>query len=269
MEPDHQQLEACERRAWTDLFEAAPEAVRVECGLHLQRVGSGLLTLASNVDVLAFNRAFGLGLGEPATERILDETIEQSRSRGVPRFFLQLMPGSSPKQLIHWILRRGFTHYNNWVKLSRSVDQTVSARTSLRVATIGREEAATFGTIVARCFDWPEPCAVWVAGTVGRQKWTHWMAYDGDRPVATGALFVDGDYGWGDLAATLPEARGRGAQSALMAARISQAADQECRWLVVETAQETPEKPAASYRNMRRLGFEVAYVRPNYLYLHA
>jgi hypothetical protein len=36
--------------------------------------------------------------------------------------------------------------------------------------------------------------------------------------------------------------------------------------LVVETAEDTPEKGAPSFRNMLRFGFQVAYVRPNFIY---
>jgi hypothetical protein len=36
--------------------------------------------------------------------------------------------------------------------------------------------------------------------------------------------------------------------------------------MIAETAEEKPDKPVASYRNMRRMGFEIAYLRPNYIY---
>ena len=35
--------------------------------------------------------------------------------------------------------------------------------------------------------------------------------------------------------------------------------------MIVETSEPTDDDPAPSYRNMRRLGFRVAYRRPNYL----
>jgi GNAT superfamily N-acetyltransferase len=92
------------------------------------------------------------------------------------------------------------------------------------------------------------------------------MAFDSDLPVATGAMYVDGAYAWIDFAATLAEYRGRGAQTSLLAQRVRDAAKLGCQWLVVETAQELPDKPAPSYRNMVRHGFVEAYVRPNYLW---
>jgi hypothetical protein len=84
--------------------------------------------------------------------------------------------------------------------------------------------------------------------------------------MATAAVYCRGEYAWIDFASTLPGYRGRGGQAALLARRIADGAALGCKWLVVETAEATPEKPAPSYRNMRRYGFEVAYVRPNYLY---
>jgi len=92
------------------------------------------------------------------------------------------------------------------------------------------------------------------------------MAFDGETPVATGAVYIRGQFGWIDFASTLPQYRGRGAQAALVERRIRDAAEWECRWLIVETAEEKPDHPAPSYRNMVRYGFKVAYARPNYLF---
>jgi hypothetical protein len=39
-----------------------------------------------------------------------------------------------------------------------------------------------------------------------------------------------------------------------------------CTQTTVATAQELPDKPVGSFRNVRRAGFEVAYVRPNWIY---
>ncbi len=67
-------------------------------------------------------------------------------------------------------------------------------------------------------------------------------------------------------AVTLESHRGRGAQSALIARRLREAAALGVDLVTVETAAETDERPVVqSYRNLRRLGFEEAYRRPNYL----
>jgi len=39
-----------------------------------------------------------------------------------------------------------------------------------------------------------------------------------------------------------------------------------CKYVVEETAEDKPDKPSASNRNMYRFGFKLAYTRPNYIY---
>ena len=80
-----------------------------------------------------------------------------------------------------------------------------------------------------------------------------------------GALFVHGPCGQLSGAATLPEARGRGAQSALMAARIALARDLGLSYVTAETGSETPENPNPSLHNMHRAGLETLYERRNWL----
>ncbi|MBL8764092.1 MAG: hypothetical protein JNM07_07475 [Phycisphaerae bacterium] len=81
-------------------------------------------------------------------------------------------------------------------------------------------------------------------------------AFEGATPVALGALLMDRGArgnGWGYLgwAGTDPRHRGRGAQSALIASRVSRAAELGAAWCISETntAVET------SLRNLMRIGF--------------
>ncbi|MER6159534.1 hypothetical protein ABT147_28960 [Streptomyces sp. NPDC001868] len=66
--------------------------------------------------------------------------------------------------------------------------------------------------------------------------------------------------------ATLPDARGRGAQSALLAARLRAAPAEGCRWIVAETGVEGPGEHNPSLRNLVRAGFEPMYDRPDWLW---
>jgi len=91
------------------------------------------------------------------------------------------------------------------------------------------------------------------------------MAFDRDKPIGTAGLYIEGEWASFGYAAVIPEARGRGVQAALIATRIRAAREAGCRWLSMETAEETLEKPSYSLRNARKMGFEVAYMRPNYI----
>jgi hypothetical protein len=61
--------------------------------------------------------------------------------------------------------------------------------------------------------------------------------------------------------AALPRARRRGAQSALIAARIEAAVDAGCDWVLGETGAEEAGEHNSSLHNMVRGGLNVRYVR--------
>jgi len=81
------------------------------------------------------------------------------------------------------------------------------------------------------------------------------------RIIAVGSVFCNGECADMFGAATLPEGRGRGAQSALLTVRARAARAAGCRWLVAETGAEGPSGHNTSLRNMLRAGFEPLYDR--------
>jgi GNAT superfamily N-acetyltransferase len=158
---------------------------------------------------------------------------------------------------------RGFAEDYAWMKFDRDLAPHAVA-TELRIERIGPDRADDFGAVVGDGFGMPPGLRPLVGGLVGRAGWTCFLSYDGDRPVGAGALFVDGDDGWLGVGATLEDARGRGSQGALIAARIRAAQKLGCRRVTTETGVVTADRPSASYRNILRAGFREAGVRPNY-----
>jgi GNAT superfamily N-acetyltransferase len=154
-----------------------------------------------------------------------------------------------------------------WMKFERPADASAAAPTDLRVDAVGPDRAEDFALVVQGGFGLPRVMRPWLAAMPGRAGWTCLVAYDGDAPVGGGALFVTGADAWLGLAATLPEARGRGAQSAILARRIALAAEQGATSVTTETGVVEDGRPARSYRNIVRAGFEEAGVRPNWDFL--
>ncbi|HZO62810.1 MAG TPA: GNAT family N-acetyltransferase, partial [Gaiellaceae bacterium] len=109
--------------------------------------------------------------------------------------------------------------------------------------------------------DWSKELA---ANVVGRPGWTCYVAYDQGAPAGAGALFIHEDIGWLGFGATLPGFRGRGAQSAVLAARIEEARRHGCTAVTTETGELQDDRPSGSYRNIVRAGFREVGVRPNY-----
>jgi len=159
------------------------------------------------------------------------------------------------------LLARGFVPDYPWQKFARGLEP-VEGRTDLRIA--DADSPADFGSAFAEGYGLPSAVAGFAAAVVGRTGWHCFVAYDDGRPVATGALFESGDAGWLGAATTLPTHRGRGAQSAILAARVERAHERGLHVLITETGAPRDGRPGASYRNIVKSGFEPTYVRPNY-----
>jgi len=258
-------LEKIEIKVWNEFYRYADEKTIGLCGIDIDAGEMLSVLIASKLDVLAMNRVIGLGLGEPVDNKQIENIILRYNKAGVPRFFVQLHPLAQPESLPGILTKHGFSHYNNWVKLYREIEAPLPEPADLEIKEIGPDEGEIFAKIVATSFGWPDNIRPMIAAAVGKSGWHFYMAYDDGVPIATGANFIDGHYCWIDFAATLEEHRGKGAQTALAVRRIEDAGKQGCKWLVVETAEQTAKKEAPSYRNMIRLGFKVAYVRPNYI----
>ena len=253
-----------EAYAAADLQRALPTELAAALGAQLHMIGGAVVLIMARVPQILLNRVIGLGVAEPATEAMVDQIVDCYRQAGVPPA-VQLSPGAQPPELAGWLAARGLQPDDHWIKLVRGVEPLPDVATDLRVERIGPAQAAAFAETFGVVFGLPDPLRIWIECSVGRPGWQHYLAFDGDQPVATGALFVYEQIGWLGVAATLRAHRRRGAQSALIVQRIRDAAALGCRRLVVETDDDTPARPNPSTRNLLRLGFEVAYLRPNYV----
>ena len=84
--------------------------------------------------------------------------------------------------------------------------------------------------------------------------------------IAAANLFVHGDIGSLNAAATLPAHRNRGAQSALLAARADAAAKAGCRRLVAEAGTPAEDELNPSLNNLLRCGLRPLYDRQNWIW---
>lgn len=259
-------LEEQEAAYWTEYYRGVPSEGGDVARRRLVNIDGVSIFVDADIDMLALNRVLGLGITSTATEAQIDTIIEVYRAAGVGRFFVQLSPHAEPAYLPSLLESKGFHFHNNWIKLCRTVKPLPAAVCDFRIEEIGRERADVFADMIVRSFGWEAALRSLLAAPVGRRGYRHYLAYDGARAVAGAALFTQGDMASLALAATLPEYRGRGAQSALIVRRFKVASEAGCRLMVSETAEEKRDKPVASFRNMVRLGFDVVYKRPNYIF---
>jgi GNAT superfamily N-acetyltransferase len=258
-------VELSEARALDAWFRALPADTAEEWGVRVEAIGSSTAVRVARFPMPLLNRVVGLGIGEPATEAMVDALVELYRTANVP-FAIQVSPAARPAKLAEWLEARGIRRGRSWAKFYRDVEPPPDIPTSLRIEQIGLEQAVAYAQTFLAGFEMPVEMEPMVTGAIGRTGWHHYLAYAGDVPVSAAALYVAGDVGCLIGAATLPDYRRRGGQGALMARRIRDAAALGCRWLVTETGEDTAENPNPSYHNMVRTGFKLAYLRPNYPY---
>ena len=257
------ELEAAERDACADFWAAAPAGLRAGFGVESRRLGDAALLMAPGLDgSLVFNRFIGWGIGGASREADVDAAIAAFETAGVRTWAIQIAPGLGDVATL--AAARGLLpHPRAWVRFARGPEPRAPASTALVVREAGVPEAEVFGETQVRAFGEPEALAPWVAALVGRVGWRCFLAWDGGAPVATGALHVRGGLGWLGFGGTLREARGRGGQGALLAARIAAGRAEGCRGFVTETGLPLAGEDAPSFRNIGRAGFRAAYERPN------
>lgn len=262
-----QSLEWPEVQAMGDAYRAATE-VRPEAARVLE-LGKAVALAATEVDLAFFNRSLGLGVGVPATDEDLDATVDFYRSLGRRVAMAHIAPDAQPADIGARLSARGFAPWTRWAKCWRPIDvkrETAAASTALRIERIERGGAAAFGAIASSSLGLPAESASLITAPIGRPGWTHYLGWLDDRPVTIGAMFVTDRIAWFGYGATLPSARRRGGQTEMLAARLRDAADLGCRMVVTETGEDRPDAPNPSFRNLERAGFQVAYLRKNWMW---
>jgi GNAT superfamily N-acetyltransferase len=237
-------LESAELAAFLDMLRASPELAEVT------EIGGATCAVLRGLDSRMFNRVLQLTSPEP-----LDEI---AAFYGETPWWVSDSHGLGAE-----LEKRGFVRDYGWMKFARGVSPR-QAHSDLHVVPVGPDGADDFARAVVGGFELPERTAPLAANLAGRPGWSCYVAYDGDVPAGAGALFVEDEVGWLGLGATLPEFRGRGAQSATLAARIEDARKRGCSTVVTETGELADNRPSASYRNILRAGFREAGVRANY-----
>jgi GNAT superfamily N-acetyltransferase len=140
----------------------------------------------------------------------------------------------------------------------------------LRVAPVGPGDVEQWASVTLRVFGMPEDgLGNMMAASVAHASFRPFAAWDGDEIVATANLFIHGEVGSLNSAATLPTHQNRGAQSALIVARAKMAASAGCKWLTVETGKPSEGEANPSLNNLLRAGLRPLYDRDNWSWTSA
>jgi len=221
------------------------------------------LVLLGLLDEPMVNHTVGLGEDGPVADSTLD-AIRDFYAAHDARHHLAVTPSAAATGLRERLEERGYTRSYAWMKFIRLAGDLPEVQTTLDVRLVNADAGHDFASVVVAGFELPAGVGPTVAAVPAVDGCFAYVAYDGDEPAASGAVFVSGDVAWLGYAATRPEHRRKGGQGAILAARIAKARELGVQTLVTETGVMADGRPNNSYRNILRSGFQEAYVRENY-----
>jgi GNAT superfamily N-acetyltransferase len=186
----------------------------------------------------------------------LDRLIELFAAAGVKRFFVWLSPGPDMDAVRGWLKQRGLTRvrWTSYPTLCRSGHSPVQFKTDFEIRQVSAAEIEAARGQLGDTL-WPE-----YARPASKRDFFHYMAFDGNRPVAIAALCLFEGMGYLMAARTAETHRKRGAQQALIAKRVERAEQIGCSILVSETLTMLEH----SLRNLQRAGFHEIYDKEVY-----
>jgi len=205
------------------------------------------------------NHVEHLGTSGLASRRILAEIIDLYRSSGVHRFFVYLSPGRQASEIELWLNRAGLTKMVELAVLWRAAEEIGTPQSDFEIRLCQPMHTDLLGAVVS---DEGDPFG-YASGTVdmlGAANFHTLLAMLDEEPAATGSLYVHQNLGYLGNGKTLEPYRRRGAQTALIGARVEMAAGLGCTDVVSETYPFLP----SSYHNLLRAGFVDLYSRSIY-----
>jgi len=177
------------------------------------------------------------------------------RDAKVPIHFAWLTPGGAASDgLAAQLAERGWLDYERpeYFALARESGWMERAADGLTLRWISAEEvrdrADEFIAIQGK-----SDAGTYFVTCAGKPGFDHVAAFDGEKPVAAALNFTFGQIAWLGFGATLPEYRNRGAQTALIAARVGRAFERGTPWCLSETLSIL----GTSLNNLKRGGFGV------------
>jgi GNAT superfamily N-acetyltransferase len=253
-----QKLERAEARSNADFVETRAR-LSPEVGAEWVDVG-GTYAMFDGAESPC-TQTFGLGLFDEATDASMEMLEEFFATRGAPVFH-EVSPMADPA-LMPLLSERGYRPIEMTSVMFRPLDAASPSKANPDIATRviepdevdlwARTSAAGWATEHESLADF-----MYGFGRVGAQcrGAFPFIAELGGKAISTGSLFIHGDVAMLAGASTIPEGRNRGAQSALLDARLRFAAEKGCTLAVMGAS-----PGSQSQKNAQKNGFQIAYTR--------
>lgn len=252
-----QRLERTEAEANRRFVEARAR-IMPDRGASWMEAG-GAYALFDGVDS-PLTQTFGLGMWEPVTPDVLHRVEQFFGERGAPALH-ELSPLADPS-VLQVLPAHGYVPYEFSSVLYQALPRTppTAPMTEVRVRLAHAEEQRSWSRASASGWSqFPELEAFMLDfGLVaaGAEGALPFLAELDGRIIATASMVIHDGVALLAGASTIPEARRRGAQAALLAARLADAVARGC-----DVAMMVASPGGGSQRNAERNRFRIAYTR--------
>jgi len=259
-------IENIEARSGAAFHCSAPAEYAAKLGIEATNIGSAMLLSTRKSNSLYFNRVIGLGLASYATLGLIEQILNYYAERKIKRFAVELSPLATPNEIVNWLEQKGFHESNGAAKMWRDGSPIQNEHTDFDIKRVDATAASDWFTVMSTVFTQFRSRRQWYEARFNVPQWHHYLAYDGDEPVAVAAMYVEDGAAHLTDAATLAPFRRRGIQKVMVHRRVLDGLKLGCDWFTSETVVPKPRNPLISHRNLRRSGFEMAYIRAKYVW---
>lgn len=230
-------------------------------GVEIETFGNATAFSVRNIPGPSFNTVKGLNDGD---ENYLEKIIDYYHQKEIPVQF-ELTPGLVSSNLLNYLADKGFyqndfhtTLYASSYKKIKLMNELVEPDLSIRK--LNRNEFDTFAEIYTKGFQMPPFLKSGVAQNneilYDNHNWTFFLASVKNEPAGIGVLFIKDHIATLAAAATVPDFRNKGVQTALIKKRIYQASLKECKLIVGQA-----KFGSISQNNMEKAGLKIAYTK--------
>lgn len=264
--------EAVQREAWRELSCSIPLEHRISLDVATTERGSTFYQAAKRVDLPQFNKVYSFGLEGDLSDSNIELARDWLIERCANSSFVMVPPITTCDDLDERMARYDLIRYPIDIAIchldSRDIDVPNGLDMDVRV--VSPSDATLFGQTLCDGMGTDPLAAIGFSSLIGRPGMSGYIAYDGPIAMGAAALYVSDGWGWLWLAATRRKFRNRGVQTRLLGRRLhdGRAAGVHTFCVGVFCPVDNVEDSFASYRNVGRAGFEVAYQRPNFTLKH-
>ncbi len=261
-------VQVCERAessAYSSLVEAA-KAV----GFSTIR-NAGLLALLSTAAprTIVVNRVLGWGAFTAPSSDSLVDTLEAYRRHGLGcgiEVIPSAMQGDELEDLKSLRFRR-VARSQVLVRRHMRALQVGHGRSSshINVEEGSHRWTAAVAQLCVESFNVPASVGGLIRQGLRGSGWRYWLAFDNGVPIGTALAHAEEEVGWIGWTSVRDDHRGLGIHAALVARQLEDLVRAGVTTIVTDTAAPRHGHVDASLHNMRKLGFEDAYVRETFV----